>query len=152
MRWEHLSMSPLPHNWNSIFSCFMIKTLFFHHPELANFWSSSSSSFFHFCWWLDRGFNWTSSMKVMAARMIFHLLSMPNRQVYAHMLIYIELSVSPLHNGVKIFLMRDDEGIVTFSCNNKAKNIFFRTFFLLTPLYYLPLTEFNSIFFLPSSQ
>ena len=73
-------------------------------------------------------------MKVMAARMIFHLLSMPNRQVYAHMLIYIELSVSPLHNGVKIFLMRDDAGIVTFSCNNEAKNIFFRTFFLLTPL------------------
>ena len=98
------------------------------------------------------GFNWTLSMKVMAARMIFHLLSMPNRQVYAHMLIYIELSVSPLHNGVKIFLMRDDAGIVTFSCNNKAKNIFFRTFFLLTPLYYLPLTEFNSIFFLPFSQ
>ena len=88
-------------------------------------------------------------MKAMAARMIFHLLSMPNRQVYDHMLTYIELSVSPLHNGVKIFLMRDDAGIVTFSCNNKAKNIFFRTFFLLTPLYYLPLTEFNSIFFSP---
>ena len=91
-------------------------------------------------------------MRVMAARMIFHLLSMPNREGYAHMLIYIELSVSPLHNGVKIFLMRDDEGIVTFSCNNDAKKYFFRTFFLLTPLYYLPLTESNSIFFLPSSQ
>ena len=73
-------------------------------------------------------------MKAIAARMIFHLLSMPNREGYAHMLIYIELSVSPLHNGVKIFLMRDDEGIVTFSCNNKAKKYFFRTFFFAYPL------------------
>ena len=74
------------------------------------------------------------SMRVMAARMIFHLLSMPNRQVYAHMLIYIELSVSPLHNGVKIFLMRDDAGIVTFFCNNMAKNIFFQDLFIAYPL------------------
>ena len=73
-------------------------------------------------------------MRVMAARMIFHLLSMPNREGYAHMLIYIELSVSPLHNGVKIFLMRDDAGIVTFSCNNKAKKYFFQNFFFAYPL------------------
>ena len=72
-------------------------------------------------------------MRVMAARMIFHLLSMPNREGYAHMLIYIELSVSPLHNGVKIFLMRDDAGIVTFSCNNKAEKYFFLDFFCLPP-------------------
>ena len=73
-------------------------------------------------------------MKAIAARMIFHLLSMPNRQVYAHMLTYIELSVSPLHNGVKIFLMRDDAGIVTFSCNNKAKISFSGLFFFAFPL------------------
>ena len=91
-------------------------------------------------------------MRVMAARMIFHLLSMPNREGYAHILIYIELSVSPLHNGVKIFLMRNDAGIVIFSCNNKAKKVFFKTFFLLSPFYYLPLTKSNSIFFLPFSQ
>ena len=74
-------------------------------------------------------------MKAIAARMIFHLLSTPNRQFYAHMLIYLELSVSPLHNGVKIFLMRNDAGIVTFSCNNKGKKNFFKTFFFLTPLF-----------------
>ena len=74
-------------------------------------------------------------MKVIAARMIFHLLSMPNRQGYAHVLIYLELSVSPLHNGVKIFLMRNDAGIVTFSCNNMAKNKKNKDFFLLTPLF-----------------
>ena len=74
-------------------------------------------------------------MKVVAARMIFHLLSTLNRQGYAHVLIYLELSVSPLHNGVKIFLMRNDAGIVTFSCNNKVKNIFFKTFFFLPPYF-----------------
>ena len=74
-------------------------------------------------------------MKVIAARMIFHLLSTPNRQGYAHVLIYLELSVSPLHNGVKIFLMRNDAGIVTISCNNKAKKIFLKAFFCLTPLF-----------------
>ena len=73
-------------------------------------------------------------MKVMAARMIFHLLSMPNREGYAHMLIYIELSVSPLHNGVKIFLMRTDVGIVTFSCNSKKKKQIFQKKFFLAPL------------------
>ena len=109
-----------------------------HHPQLAICWSSSSSSFSHFCWWIDQGFNWTSSMKVVAARMIFHLLSLPNRQIYAHVLIYMELSVSSLHNGVKIFLMRNDAGIVTFSCNNKGKKIFFKTFFFLPP-YFNPL-------------
>ena len=36
------------------------------------------------------GFNWTSSLKAIAARTIFHLLSTPNRQSYAHMLIYLE--------------------------------------------------------------
>ena len=60
-------------------------------------------------------------MKAFGARMIFHLLSLPNRQVYAHVLIYLELSVSTLHIGVKIFLMRNAAGIVIFSCNNMAK-------------------------------
>ena len=75
-------------------------------------------------------------MKAFAARMIFHLLLMPNRQGYAHVLIYLELSVSPLHIGVKNFLMRNDAGIVTFSGNNMAKkNKKNKDFFSLTPLF-----------------
>ena len=90
-------------------------------------------------------------MKAFGARMIFHLLSLPNRQIYAHVLIYLELSVSPLHSGVKIVLMRNAAGIVIFSCNNMAKKQKIKDFFLLTPLFQRPLMEINSIFFLPPS-
>ena len=131
--------------------CFISKDFIFSSPSACQLLILFLFLIFPFLLMTRSGFNWTLSMKVMAARMIFHLFSMLNRQVYAHMLIYLRYSVSPLHNGVKIFLMRNDVGIVTFSCNNKGKINFFLTFFFPTPLFYLTLTEFNSICVLPSS-
>ena len=75
------------------------------------------------------GFNWTSSLKTIAARVTFHLLWAPKRQQYAHMLTYLECAQSPLCNGVKIFLMRHDEGIASFYCNILEKKNFFHFFF-----------------------
>ena len=61
------------------------------------------------------GFNWTSLLKTIATRMTFPLLWAPKRHQYAHMLIYLECAQSPLCNGVKIFLMRHDKGIASFT-------------------------------------
>ena len=81
------------------------------------------------------GFNWTSSLKTIAARVTFHLLWAPKRQQYAHMLTYLECAQSPLCNGVKIFLMRHDEGIAPFYCNILEKKKLFSFFFSLTPYF-----------------
>ena len=84
------------------------------------------------------GFNWTSSLKTIAARVTFHLLWAPKRQQYAHMLTYLECAQSPLCNGVKIFLMRHDEGIAPFYCNILEKKKLF-SFFFHSPPYSNPL-------------
>ena len=97
------------------------------------------------------GFNWTSSLKTIAARVTFHLLWAPKRQQYAHMLTYLECAQSPLCNGVKIFLMRHDEGIAPFYCNILEKKKLFSFFFSLTPLFQPPLREQNTHFVLSSS-
>ena len=84
------------------------------------------------------GFNWTSSLKTIAARVTFHLLWAPKWQQYAHMLTYLECAQSPLCNGVKIFLMRHDEGIASFYCNILEKKKLF-SFFFHSPPYSNPL-------------
>ena len=54
------------------------------------------------------------------------------------MLIYLECAQSPLCNGVKIFLMRNDEGIVPFYCNILEKKKLFFIFFFTHPLLLTP--------------